>query len=377
MGFGRQPVAADACPASPLGRSVTRGFAVELYFDTALENQILRIWNVLARRRLGSYLIETSARPHVSLSLHTPSDLEPSKLRTAIENFAQQQHPIPVALAAVGSFPAASVPRPAFSPTAVNSTSHASTGNNSVMSTDGGNSSSTSSPGARASSGAAGTGVGGGGGAAAAGATGVSSQNSHPGGNNAAASATTTSSSSSISSSSSSQSVDPTRTSNRGAVAAATAAEGSKVAPVATSALFLAPVPSIALLTLHEQLQELLKRLAIPCDPNYLPGSWLPVCPVAQELPEEKLPSSFHTVRSQKLPLSGHLCEIGLVEFVPSGASTDSRQLSATKADGGMAGVAVIGSGDGEKGWGREKEGGVVQGRVIEHYSFTLGGDFM
>ncbi|CAI5501678.1 unnamed protein product [Closterium sp. Naga37s-1] len=242
---------------------------------------VLGIWNVLARRRLGSYLIETSARPHVSLSLHTPSDLEPSKLRTAIENFAQQQHPIPVALAAVGSFPAASVPRPAFSPTAANSTSHASTGNNSVMSTDGGNSSSTSSPGARASSGAAGTGVGGGGAAAAAGATG-------------------------------------------------------------------AP-----------------ERLAIPCDPNYLPGSWLPICPVAQELPEEKLPSSFHTVRSQKLPLSGHLCEIGLVEFVPSGAGVDSRQLSASKADGSMVGT-VIGSGDGEKGWGREKEGGVVQGCVID-----------
>ncbi|CAI5475071.1 unnamed protein product [Closterium sp. Yama58-4] len=267
MGFGRQPVAADAYPASPLGRSVTRGFAVELYFDTALENQILRIWNVLARRRLGSYLIETSARPHVSLSLHTPSDLEPSKLRTAIENFAQQQHPIPVALAAVGSFPAASVPRPAFSPTAVNSNSHASAGNNSVMSAD---------------------------------------------------------------------------------------------------------VPSIALLTLHEQLQELLKRLAIPCDPNYLPGSWLPICPVAQELPEGKLPSSFHTVRSQKLPLCGHLCEIGLVEFVPSGAGADSRQLSASKADGGMVGTVI-----GSKGWGREKEGGMVQGRVVEHYSFTLGGDFM
>ncbi|CAI5475684.1 unnamed protein product [Closterium sp. Yama58-4] len=370
MGFGRQPVAADAYPASPLGRSVTRGFAVELYFDTALENQILRIWNVLARRRLGSYLIETSARPHVSLSLHTPSDLEPSKLRTAIENFAQQQHPIPVALAAVGSFPAAPVPRPAFSPTAVNSTSHASAGNNSVTSTDGGNSSSTSSPGARASSAAAATGVGGG-----AGATGVSSPNSHPGGNIAAASATTTSSNSS--SSSSIQSVDPTRTSNWGTAAAANAAEGSKAAPVATSALFLAPVPSIVLLTLHEQLQELLKRLAIPCDPNYLPGSWLPVCHVAQELQEEKLPSSLHTVRSQKLPLSGHLCEIGLVEFVPSGAGADSRQLSTSKEYGGMAGVAVIGSGDGEKGWGREKEGGMVQGRVIEHYSFTLGGDFM
>ncbi|CAI6008562.1 unnamed protein product [Closterium sp. NIES-65] len=68
MGFGRQLVAADAYPASPLGRSVTRGFAVELYLDTALENQILRIWNVLPSRKLGKYLIETSARPHVRQS---------------------------------------------------------------------------------------------------------------------------------------------------------------------------------------------------------------------------------------------------------------------------------------------------------------------
>ncbi|GJP38415.1 hypothetical protein CLOM_g22855 [Closterium sp. NIES-68] len=351
MGFGRQPVAADVYPASPLGRSITRGFAVELYFDTALENQILRIWNVLARRRLGNHLIEISARPHVSLSLHTPTDLEPSKLRTAIENFAQQQHPIPVALAAVGSFPAASVPRPLSSPTAVNSTNHASIGNSSVTSTDGGSSSS-SSPGARGCSGSAGGG----------GSGGVSSPDSRLRGSSAALSSSNTN----TSSSQPGDSVRGSSLSNAGVAERSTAA----------SALFLTPVPSVALLTLHEQLQELLKRLAIPCDPNYLPGSWLPVCPVAQELPEEKLFCSFHTVRSQKLPLSGYLCEIGLVEFVPSAAGADSRQLSASKADGGM-GAVVVSSGDGEKGWGRERGGGVVQGHVIEHYSFTLGGDFM
>ncbi|CAI5964368.1 unnamed protein product [Closterium sp. NIES-64] len=69
MGFGRQLVAADAYPASPLGRSVTRGFAVELYLDTALENQILRAIPVAKAgefHRLVDYCLE--GRP----CLHNP-----------------------------------------------------------------------------------------------------------------------------------------------------------------------------------------------------------------------------------------------------------------------------------------------------------------
>eukprot|EP00850_Spirogloea_muscicola_P021392 SM000247S08281 [mRNA] locus=s247:77691:79024:+ [translate_table: standard] len=166
-----------------------KGYAVELYFDAALENQILKTWNVLARKQISTRLIETGARPNISLSVHT--ELQPSKLRTAMENFAQQQQPIAVSLASIGSFAAA----------------------------DG--------------------------------------------------------------------------------------------------ILFFSPAPTTALLTLHEQFMEVLKRLGIQSSGQYTPGMWFPHCMVAQEVPRERVAQAFATLRDFRLPLTGHLCDIGLVEVWP------------------------------------------------------------
>lgn len=164
-------------------------YEVHLYFDSALENQILKIWNVLAQRQLSSALIEQGSRPHFCVSVH--DDIEPTKLRTAIENFAQQQRPTAVALAALGSF---------------------------------------------------------------------------------------------------------------------SSADG---------ALFLAPTPTTALLTIHNHFQELLKRLGVPVTPPYAVGSWFPHCEVARRIPRDKLGDSFALLLGFRLPLGGHLCDIGLVENRP------------------------------------------------------------
>eukprot|EP00850_Spirogloea_muscicola_P013204 SM000088S23745 [mRNA] locus=s88:531409:532731:+ [translate_table: standard] len=192
-----------------------KGYAVELYFDAALENQILKTWNVLARKQISTRLIETGARPNISLSVHP--ELQPSKLRTAMENFAQQQQPIAVSLASIGSFASA----------------------------DG--------------------------------------------------------------------------------------------------ILFFSPAPTTALLTLHEQFMahdtvtgdvfnalpdiqvllrslgsgEVLKRLGIQSSGQYTPGMWFPHCMVAQEVPRERVAQAFSTLRDFRLPLTGHLCDIGLVEVWP------------------------------------------------------------
>eukprot|EP00897_Mesotaenium_endlicherianum_P007542 jgi/Mesen1/6816/ME000035S06204 len=168
---------------------MSKSYAIELYFDTALENQILKIWNVLARRQISSTLIDIGSRPHITLSVH--EDLDPAKLRTAIENFAQQQQPTVVTLSAVGSF---SAPEGVF---------------------------------------------------------------------------------------------------------------------------FLAPTPTTQILTLHDHFQELLKRLSIQADAQYLPGSWFPHCIVAQDVPQDKSIETFSNLQGFKLPLSGHLCDIGLVESRP------------------------------------------------------------
>lgn len=164
-------------------------FEVHLYFDSALENQILKVWNVLKQRQLSSALIEQGSRPHLCVSVH--DDLEPAKLRTAIENFAQQQRPAAVALAALGGF---------------------------------------------------------------------------------------------------------------------SAAEGT---------LFLVPTPTAALLTIHSHFQELLKRLGVPVAPPFGVGSWFPHCEVARRVPRERLPPALALLLGFRLPLGGHVCDIGLVENRP------------------------------------------------------------
>ncbi|KAK6153041.1 hypothetical protein DH2020_012680 [Rehmannia glutinosa] len=46
---------------------MSQGYAIELYFDPALENQVLKAWNVLARRQISTQLIEIESRPHITL----------------------------------------------------------------------------------------------------------------------------------------------------------------------------------------------------------------------------------------------------------------------------------------------------------------------
>ncbi|KAJ4961498.1 hypothetical protein NE237_021408 [Protea cynaroides] len=79
------------------------GFAIELYFDPALENQVLKAWNVLARRQVSTQLIEMESRPHITL-LSSPL-LDLPKLENIIKNFASKQEPLALSFSTVGSFP--------------------------------------------------------------------------------------------------------------------------------------------------------------------------------------------------------------------------------------------------------------------------------
>uniref|UniRef100_A0A199UBR4 Uncharacterized protein n=1 Tax=Manihot esculenta TaxID=3983 RepID=A0A199UBR4_MANES len=40
--------------------SMSQGYAIELYFDPALEDQVLKAWNVLARRHISTLRWESS-----------------------------------------------------------------------------------------------------------------------------------------------------------------------------------------------------------------------------------------------------------------------------------------------------------------------------
>ncbi|KAF5200250.1 2'-5' RNA ligase [Thalictrum thalictroides] len=82
---------------------MSEGYSLELYFDPALENQVLKAWNVLARRQISTQLIEIESRPHITL-LSSPF-LDPQKLQTIIRNFASKQEPLSLTFSTIGSFP--------------------------------------------------------------------------------------------------------------------------------------------------------------------------------------------------------------------------------------------------------------------------------
>ncbi|KAF9605424.1 hypothetical protein IFM89_017163 [Coptis chinensis] len=82
---------------------MSQGYAIELYFDPALENQVLKAWNVLARRQISTQLIEIESRPHITL-LSSPL-LDVTKLQTIIRNFASKQEPLGLSFSSIASFP--------------------------------------------------------------------------------------------------------------------------------------------------------------------------------------------------------------------------------------------------------------------------------
>ncbi|KAI4352698.1 hypothetical protein L6164_006922 [Bauhinia variegata] len=82
---------------------MSQGYAIELYLDPALENQVLKAWNVLARRQISTQLIEIESRPHISL-FSSPL-VDPAKLETIVKNFASKQEPLPLSFSSIGSLP--------------------------------------------------------------------------------------------------------------------------------------------------------------------------------------------------------------------------------------------------------------------------------
>ncbi|KAI4346491.1 hypothetical protein L6164_007382 [Bauhinia variegata] len=82
---------------------MSQGYAIELYLDPALENQVLKAWNVLARRQISTQLIEIESRPHISL--FSSPFIDPAKLESIVKNFAAKQEPLPISFSSIGSLP--------------------------------------------------------------------------------------------------------------------------------------------------------------------------------------------------------------------------------------------------------------------------------
>ncbi|KAK1316150.1 hypothetical protein QJS10_CPA05g01910 [Acorus calamus] len=95
--------------------TTTTSYSIELHFDPALENQILKAWNALARRQISSRLIEIESRPHITL-LSLPVSSDPSKpsppplstLQQLLKLISSKSEPLPLTFSSIGTFPSAS-----------------------------------------------------------------------------------------------------------------------------------------------------------------------------------------------------------------------------------------------------------------------------
>lgn len=82
---------------------MSQGYAIELYFDPALENQVLKAWNVLARRQISTQLIEMESRPHITL--YASPFVDPVKLQSITKTIASKQEPLQLSLSTIGCLP--------------------------------------------------------------------------------------------------------------------------------------------------------------------------------------------------------------------------------------------------------------------------------
>ena len=85
-----------------------------------------------------------------------------------------------------------------------------------------------------------------------------------------------------------------------------------------SGSVFFAPTPSASLLGLHSQLFEALKKDGIEVLDEFRPDYWVPHCAVAQDVSKSKIFEAFSVVQDLRLPISGYVMELGVVEFSPA-----------------------------------------------------------
>ena len=89
------------------------------------------------------------------------------------------------------------------------------------------------------------------------------------------------------------------------------------VFPNQNSVIFIAPSPSMELLTFQERIHQILKDKAVGPWEMYLPGKWIPHCTLAQQIEKKDMSAALSTCIQIKLPMELNISQIGVVEFEP------------------------------------------------------------
>lgn len=78
-------------------------YSIAVFFDEETENELRRIWQVLAESRLADVLYLSNNQPHITLSMYKNLDLD--KTHTALCALASEFPQMDVSFRAVGIFP--------------------------------------------------------------------------------------------------------------------------------------------------------------------------------------------------------------------------------------------------------------------------------
>ncbi len=84
-----------------------------------------------------------------------------------------------------------------------------------------------------------------------------------------------------------------------------------------TGVVYLAPVVTQSLLTIHSRFQRLLEPLGLPSNAYYWPGNWLPHCTVGLNLPAATIGQAVLLCQQAPVFRPVPLTRVRLIEFWP------------------------------------------------------------
>ncbi len=81
--------------------------------------------------------------------------------------------------------------------------------------------------------------------------------------------------------------------------------------------VYLAPVVTQQLLTIHSRFQRMLEPLGLPSNAYYWPGNWIPHCTVGLQVPADKIGAAVMLCQQAPVFRAVTLTRMRLIEFWP------------------------------------------------------------
>ena len=87
--------------------------------------------------------------------------------------------------------------------------------------------------------------------------------------------------------------------------------------PTSSNVVYLQPVPSIQLLTMHKVFCQILEKENINPSRYYLPDHWIPHCTLEFELSDDQFDLAIRLCKKHFSPINGYFESLGVIAFRP------------------------------------------------------------